>query len=44
MQVSSNNISLEVQEFGHKDNIPLIMISGFGLSYVTGQLISLIKL
>ena len=30
MQVSSNNINLEVQEFGHKDNIPLIMISGFG--------------
>ena len=30
MQVSSNNISLEVQEFGHKGNIPLIMISGFG--------------
>ena len=26
MQVSSNNINLEVQEFGHKDNIPLIMI------------------
>ena len=30
MQVSSNKISLEVQEFGHKGNIPLIMISGFG--------------
>ena len=30
MQISSNNINLEVQEFGHKENIPLIMISGFG--------------
>ena len=30
MQISSNNISLEVQEFGKKGNVPLIMISGFG--------------
>ena len=30
MQISSNNISLEVQEFGKKGNAPLIMISGFG--------------
>ena len=44
MQVSSNNISLEVQEFGHKGNI-LDYDFWIWLSIaVTGQLILLIKL
>ena len=30
MQISSNNISLEVQVFGKKENVPLLMVSGFG--------------
>ena len=30
MQISSNNISLEVQVFGKKGNVPLLMVSGFG--------------